>query len=607
MRQFTTFLAVLFFCTNAFAAAPAIPPTAPGTPIDSYSNAPRANLGYAQQRLKPVCNGYGYPGVSLVGTAGTNVYSQTMAYCPRGAAFGAQFMNGAYATTSPAEVAFTWSMPFSAGYWPNVSPPWNSTTTYTTGQTVYWVNEQWTAQAGNTNSVPYAGSTNWSETVPASSLFSAVTAQGERTLGLPLLSRPNSTPVTQGYGITDLQALNIPAGGWLQSKQYFQLNGNQNVGSGRPVNYLFGEISIASPASDYTLTYPGSSILNSYNYGNGTSGPTAILGVPVVDGPTACIIGDSIAAGVSGDGFKSGLTTTSGGTGYTSADDGLVLTIPDTGAGTYSTGRLADGVSPASVQITIVAVSGGAATARTAYGGSYNNPSRNSGSAVPSGSQVITGGHGTGLTVTFNGSVGTGFDIGDAYNGWGYVQRGLNTAGIPHVDFVEPSDTLADWAGGVATGSNRLASVLAVGCSSVIIELGINDVTNGQTAAQMEANAIIVANAVLDAPGSAVKGVYLTTTTPNTLSTDGYETTTNQSNQINPTVRAAYNDWVRTVPSPFTAVFDPDVYVESSTDSDLWAPGGSVIGLYTIEGLHMTPYGHSRAALSISNNAGVLK
>lgn len=77
--------------------------------------------------------------------------------------------------------------------------------------------------------------------------------------------------------------------------------------------------------------------------------------------------------------------------------------------------------------------------------------------------------------------------------------------------------------------------------TDVVIALGVNDVSNGQTIAQI----IVSLSAIRDVAIGKGKRVGRKTIEPRTASTDNFATATNQTTQSNESVRIAANAWIR--------------------------------------------------------------
>ena len=130
--------------------------------------------------------------------------------------------------------------------------------------------------------------------------------------------------------------------------------------------------------------------------------------------------------------------------------------------------------------------------------------------------------------------------------------------------------------------------------TSVIVELGFNDATNGRSLVQMQGD-LTTLLAAIEAAWSG-KAVFATTCEPDTSSSDGYATVANQTirNTTQATVRVSYDNWIRTTPLTLAGYFDLSDAASSSRDSKKWkAPsmGGSYV-VMTADGTHCLPAGY---------------
>ena len=122
----------------------------------------------------------------------------------------------------------------------------------------------------------------------------------------------------------------------------------------------------------------------------------------------------------------------------------------------------------------------------------------------------------------------------------------------------------------------RLGLLQACNITHALLQSGINDVTNGRSNAQIQADMLAIANALV---GIGVKP-YIATITPSSTSTDGWVTVVNQTTHANNAVRVANNNWRRTLPAPFKGLVEVADLAESARDSGLWKAS------YTGDGLH---------------------
>jgi lysophospholipase L1-like esterase len=166
---------------------------------------------------------------------------------------------------------------------------------------------------------------------------------------------------------------------------------------------------------------------------------------------------------------------------------------------------------------------------------------------------------------------------------------------IPFMRCGMPGQT-ADGFRSPAVYSPVLAAAMDAGITDFVCEYGVNDVQNGYTLAQIQANL-----QKIWALGTALGArVWQTTITPKTTSTDGYATTANQTRATGFELGGVcdqLNDWIRTTPSPLSGYFDVRLAAESSPGSGLWkAPG------HTTDGIHPTPTGAAAHAVAYTTS-----
>lgn len=104
----------------------------------------------------------------------------------------------------------------------------------------------------------------------------------------------------------------------------------------------------------------------------------------------------------------------------------------------------------------------------------------------------------------------------------------------------------------------------------VVLQHGINDLAAGRSLAQMQADFATLA-ATFTNRG---KKVIACTLTPYTSTTNGYRDAAGQTPAGFEATRVAYNNWLRTIPSPLTAIFDAADLVEANSSNVLTRNGG---------------------------------
>lgn len=102
----------------------------------------------------------------------------------------------------------------------------------------------------------------------------------------------------------------------------------------------------------------------------------------------------------------------------------------------------------------------------------------------------------------------------------------------------------------------------------------------------LKANLLTIANLLLKRG----KRVWIHTLRPETTSTDGWITTANQTPLADEAGRVMMNEWLRTVPAPFSGYFELADAVETSRNSGIWKAG------YTLDGVHYGALGAAAAA-----------
>jgi lysophospholipase L1-like esterase len=128
-----------------------------------------------------------------------------------------------------------------------------------------------------------------------------------------------------------------------------------------------------------------------------------------------------------------------------------------------------------------------------------------------------------------------------------------------------------------------------------IVSYGVNDLTAGKTAAQLEGYLAPLYN-FLVARGLKVYGA---TVPPVTTTTDNWQTLGNQTTVASNAERITFNNWMRTTPAPLTGYFEFADAVESARDSGKWKVTGSSFG-YTADGTHESIGGYTAEAAIIS-------
>lgn len=174
--------------------------------------------------------------------------------------------------------------------------------------------------------------------------------------------------------------------------------------------------------------------------------------------------------------------------------------------------------------------------------------------------------------------------------GRGMFGRSLAKLG-PQLNYGCPGDQAVKY---VAGNALRLALMQLAGANNIICELGVNDIfTAARTSAQLLADRATIAGLLSSASW------YQTTITPNTTSSDNWQTATNQAspNSGDSAVRITFNDALRNSTSlPYQRLIDIASRVETATtnqvgpvvDGGVWIPG--LVGFS--DGVHPSSNGY---------------
>lgn len=182
--------------------------------------------------------------------------------------------------------------------------------------------------------------------------------------------------------------------------------------------------------------------------------------------------------------------------------------------------------------------------------------------------------------------VDTGFIVRAINNSLGYIGMARGGERLQHLQPGQPSSGRGR--------SRRFSQLRRMGITNVIVQNGRNDlVISGNTLTVLQTNARTIWNHLSNL---SIK-VYGVTIPPTTTSTDVWATTTNQA--ADPTydtnnIRTTYNDWLRGVPAPLSAVFDIADLLETSRNSGIWKAN------HTGDGVHPNQTGHIAAAAAVN-------
>jgi hypothetical protein len=517
-----------------------------------------ATAGTRAARLMPVgCNtDFPFQLSTAVFTAGFQAMSKSLHYLPKGGRnLRLLLVGGAYASAVETANASGFPLKLAIAREP---APWNPATTYAPGDMVSYYatvsgggsfngNPYFVCATANTASPPTPGNANWTPgTRPATY---PVRVGGVQDATFSTQTTPDGTVVSRAWLRTDVLPISFDVPGWLgvyswmpcSGSQVFPIWGQQQPQSlGSSLEYA---ASIADKTSGTVLSTPRNASVPSVT-------PAGIVGVPAQAAKSAIVIGDSIAQGKF-PGAAPSIVLASGGTGYKVGD---ILTLARSGA---TPGAVASG---SDARVIVDGVSSGVITAiRTLATGGYADTSSQTGQTRPSGTLGLTGGSGSGATVTVGSYGANAYDDGDPVTGGqGWIKRALLAIGVPHASFTASGDRLNLWTG---NAGRRLSAMGELGADIAIIALGRNDLSAHDSAATIEAN---FGALVAMLKGLGIARVYGVTLTPETTSTSaaGQSTLADQVVTSNDPVRQAVNAWMRGAGHPFDAVLDVAALIE---------------------------------------------
>lgn len=128
-------------------------------------------------------------------------------------------------------------------------------------------------------------------------------------------------------------------------------------------------------------------------------------------------------------------------------------------------------------------------------------------------------------------------------------------------------------------------------CRSVILELGTNDiVAGGRTGSQALADRTTIRSILKD------YNLYDTTIEPRSSSSDNFTTVGSQTTNASNPDRNIINAGVRGLPKYFELAY----LIESAPNSGLWNADGVTPNLYTVDGVHHSPFGSQIASGGIN-------
>jgi lysophospholipase L1-like esterase len=180
----------------------------------------------------------------------------------------------------------------------------------------------------------------------------------------------------------------------------------------------------------------------------------------------------------------------------------------------------------------------------------------------------------------------------DTVNSIGWTARGME--GIALYQRVAMFGELARDAATVDGFRRRLT--LAKGCNVGCVAYGTNDIAGARTLGQIQADLQTIGNGLL---GVGMSKVYIVTMPPRTSSTDAWVTTANQTRLATEATRITVNDWIRTVPTPFSGVLELADVVETDIAGVATRNGGYWRANWSDDGVHGNPVSYAAIAATM--------
>jgi hypothetical protein len=142
----------------------------------------------------------------------------------------------------------------------------------------------------------------------------------------------------------------------------------------------------------------------------------------------------------------------------------------------------------------------------------------------------------------------------------------------------------------------RRRLTLAKGCNVGCVAYGTNDIAGARTLGQIQADLQTIGNGLL---GVGMSKVYIVTMPPRTSSTDAWVTTANQTRLATEATRITVNDWIRTVPTPFSGVLELADVVETDIAGVATRNGGYWRANWSDDGVHGNPVSYAAIAATM--------
>lgn len=179
----------------------------------------------------------------------------------------------------------------------------------------------------------------------------------------------------------------------------------------------------------------------------------------------------------------------------------------------------------------------------------------------------------------------------DPSGGSGLFGRAI-ARNLPHVNFGAPGDRLS-WF--VASNAKRVALAATIGATEFINAYGVNDIGANVTSATLIADDVTFQGLFPSQP------IWRSTLTPQTTSSDNFETATNQTvtSSGGNAQRILFNTNLRNGVTGWAGVIDPAAFFETSTADNIgpvlnggaWIPGMTNTGATSGDGVHPSTRG----------------
>lgn len=190
--------------------------------------------------------------------------------------------------------------------------------------------------------------------------------------------------------------------------------------------------------------------------------------------------------------------------------------------------------------------------------------------------------HGAPLPIVgiWSDSIGDGYPDDFHSTNYGAAARAAQNLGLPFVKLARGGESAAQ----ISTATNRkFRGAFLDGITHLVLSAGTND--GALTTGAGSAGVTLMQTRLLAAGNffaSLGIKVYIATLPPRDTSTDAFATTTNQTPVAGSQIAglATLNDWIRTVPTPFSGVLEMADLFMSARNSGLWAAGATTDGIH---------------------------